>query len=549
LNVAMCECGFDLGKAKTRHSSCHDSKLIVQAEEQVNSELLPAVVALAADLESLKQKKICKVENSVSSACAIALQRLRVSEALERVGSPNQTLLSTRILLQNLLCLDSDEARKLSGQVLAELDAAGMRSFGGSADIDLTPMVTFTDCMKILGTGEQFTKRIIEGGILRAQEGRNKRRSATCLDDLNKLLLQLEEAFLGNSIKSMKDCRLGAEKSWVGTNANFGLAAILDRTAAIRSYKLESGIKGMTFSLPIRPGKQFAGYVDVKELANRAKCHAENIRFLVKIGFFQGVIQHGTKYFIDKEEAKKFCNEFVFAGVLAKSIDENPTNFAEKLRHWGITPASGPDVDGGLTYLFRRCDTQAIDLKSVARTKRYATRTGRKKASHVAPTMPGLSLSDVSKGLSCSVGECIQLLDAGYLEREPSPLRRVFVSSKSFDEYRSELESPQWVNVDDAAAEMLETANEFRRRWVMTGLIESRNLILKRQVSRRDLVAVKRLKRNYVIGSEAGRLLGSHRTHMSNQARIGFATEGTLLGVKESLRIYRRDALPATNED
>jgi hypothetical protein len=79
----------------------------------------------------------------------------------------------------------------------------------------------------------------------------------------------------------------------------------------------------------------------------------------------------------------------------------------------------------------------------------------------------------------------------------------------------------------------------FRHRWVQTGVVRERDLMIVRQISKHDLAKVVEFKKGFVTRPDLSHTLGGGRTHVSNRIRTGqMSAEGTLLCGSSKLWIH-----------
>jgi endonuclease III-like uncharacterized protein len=86
-----------------------------------------------------------------------------------------------------------------------------------------------------------------------------------------------------------------------------------------------------------------------------------------------------TQRFVSPEELARFKAKYILPSEIAELFQTNVTNIAERIKHLGIKPISGPTIDNGLVYVFERKDIISINKQQLDKVQGYQTRTGRQK--------------------------------------------------------------------------------------------------------------------------------------------------------------------------
>lgn len=102
------------------------------------------------------------------------------------------------------------------------------------------------------------------------------------------------------------------------------------------------------------------GSVPIAEAARRIKANEETTYQLVALGIL-GFTSSGTaKYLtVGLEQIESFRVNYVFSSEIAAEIGMSSKQLVAKLKGVGISPISGPTVDGGRRYLYERDDALA----------------------------------------------------------------------------------------------------------------------------------------------------------------------------------------------
>jgi hypothetical protein len=122
-------------------------------------------------------------------------------------------------------------------------------------------------------------------------------------------------------------------------------------------------------------------YVTLTDAARQAGMYPDAMRRAAKAGLIIAKrVRCPDGYYRDAFailDWQHFASTYVFSGELAREAQDDPRRFSDKLKDEGIKPASGPGIDGGLVYIFKRTDVENLDLKRIAKKRGYRTSCGR----------------------------------------------------------------------------------------------------------------------------------------------------------------------------
>lgn len=123
-------------------------------------------------------------------------------------------------------------------------------------------------------------------------------------------------------------------------------------------------------------------YVTLADAARELQIYPDALRRAGKAGLISAKrVRCPDGYYRDSfglSDWEKFTRTYVFGGELARLAGDDPRRFSEKIRDEGIEPVSGPGIDGGLVFIFKRHDVEKLDLKRVAEKRGYRTNCGRR---------------------------------------------------------------------------------------------------------------------------------------------------------------------------
>ena len=285
-------------------------------------------------------------------------------------------------------------------------------------------------------------------------------------------------------------------------------------------YRLGTGLASLQIESVAEPATSLSGCT-LRDLATQSEVHPEYIRFLCHVGFLPWTRGRYNSMLISYSDAERFIKTYAFVGPLARSLGHNPTDLAAKLESLGIMPVSGPSLDGGLCYLFRLDDLCGVQIESLDSMESYPTRAGRKPKELSPRSLQGVPYTTAATQLKIKLGMIVRLVGNGVLVQAPGRSREKRIDIESLRRLEQDLADPSYLSELDAMARLGETRSQLMRRWVDTGVMRVRNLILVRQYRSSEVEHVAELKLRYELTSDLARDAEVIRTHFVNQARIG----------------------------
>lgn len=217
------------------------------------------------------------------------------------------------------------------------------------------------------------------------------------------------------------------------------------------------------------------GY-SVAAVATRLGIYSDAIYRLMRTGLLVPDVRSSLKSArFSQDVIDSFSARYVFVKEVASRLGVNHTNLADRLRSLGIEPVSGPGIDSGLIYLFRRSDLDGIDAKLLAPQVPYRSTAGRKPKSSTVEETATLRSAQVSQRIGVSVQNLRHLERGGTLMpmNRRSPRKRY--SLEAVDRFLGEYDqNPDLMCADDAAAAMRLKRGVFIKRYLNSGLIPHR---------------------------------------------------------------------------
>ncbi|MCY0856651.1 hypothetical protein [Cupriavidus sp. D39] len=321
------------------------------------------------------------------------------------------------------------------------------------------------------------------------------------------------------------------------------LMSIVDGKEASAGYDLSLGISSIRSIEVARsgPASPMVGEIGIEEAADILNSYPEAVRSLARVGW----IEHRNRdcfnrkrFVADRADVEGFSRRYALAGEIAKSAGTNVTNTAERLMALGVHAVAGPKIDGCLVYVFERASVDRIDLAALHELKGYPTSTGRRSALDPAKDDTSeMTLAEAAKLLGVNVQLAKRLVIKGHLQEIDNQSRQVYVTARSVKRFKKKLEDPNLVPVEDAAAELGMGSWPFEISYVQPGLVYVHDLAVSRRVQRSDIATLCNLREYFLTAEEAGRLLGTHRSHLPNLERRG-EIKSMMFGKRRHIKFY-----------
>ncbi len=290
---------------------------------------------------------------------------------------------------------------------------------------------------------------------------------------------------------------------------------------------------------------QHKNYFSIAEVAKLCDVNYENIRFVIKIGILKRVASNLTKgmaIYIDKHTAKNFNNEFIFGGCIAKKLGLNNTTISEKIMSLGIQPISGPMIDGGLTYLFRRDDINNIDLNEIKKITDYPTKSGRIKNQNKTLYPELIPPSEAGKMLKVSTQTVVYISKKGFLDSIFIQGKKSKITLKSVQKILRIENDNSLISIKSACLQAKQGDSTFFANWIESGFIEYIDSGLNKFISRDSLTKVMDFKSRYISSVEAAEIIGHHRSFLPNLEKRGLIKHKKILkNRKYSIKFYDRE--------
>ncbi len=141
-----------------------------------------------------------------------------------------------------------------------------------------------------------------------------------------------------------------------GRGSETGLSGLLFDSGEVRRFSSEEAVKRRGDRLTLR------------EVAKLLTTKHEEVALLIKrrLLFAEEAAEgRGGTWAITQAEIDRFTSEYMNVGQIAEIFCTSSKGISKRLIDAGVEPVSGPTVDGGLIYFFRKGDIEALDLAAI----------------------------------------------------------------------------------------------------------------------------------------------------------------------------------------
>lgn len=551
IDFLTCKCEYDLNKVKLKTIDPVHVEYIEQLFIHKDQKMLNRLSSLYDELKAFYYY----LETTVAPD---HLTKLTVMSLVDTNGLADEVcklviklakLKGThpRLSLVCFLSSKSDETKNLTKLILEKIK----RNY---VYINKTLTLNFEtidlkEAASILGVSMHIVKLLISENILSAQRKTPNAKWMVNVKSLNSLLIELSKG------KKPKDNFISLSNYFrtpnvVGTISGI-ISQILSGSMKYSKMDLETGILSIKIKMNVHKEKHDS-YLTVADVANLCSVNYENIRFAIHSGVILRInpnLTKGNAIYVDKKIAQNFNEKYVFAGALAKQFT-NTANFTDKLIASGAHPVSGPQIDGGLAYLFKRKDVDKLDLNKVAKLKNSKSKSGRQKQSGIIIDNDSITLAKIKEKLNLTSNEVIILIKEGLLIKIDDNQRNVNVTFESYKKIFGIINDSSLITLEAARRQTKESTSQFSLRWIESGFIEFVDISIERYISIKQLNKIIQFKKNFVTSDEAGKITRTHRTHMLNLEKMGLINVAKKFKTRKmQVNFYsRKDVLQLINK-
>jgi hypothetical protein len=234
------------------------------------------------------------------------------------------------------------------------------------------------------------------------------------------------------------------------------------------------------------------------------------IYFLIKKGVILCNRKQDNRGFcrlITQEQIEEFRSTYMLPTAMAVTLGTSSANISKLLMMNGITPISGPGVDGGRQFVFRKADIEAIDPAEMVLAAR---RTSRIK-SHKKLSL--ISSKQAAETLGITVKVLYKIVRNGVLSTYRSNLThgesKDCFSLFAVNRLRNlNIDYTRLISISAAARMFGQLHIRFSKEWVQPGCLQVKHRIDKQYLLIDDVQDFVRLREKTVTTGEAAKILG-----------------------------------------
>jgi predicted site-specific integrase-resolvase len=273
----------------------------------------------------------------------------------------------------------------------------------------------------------------------------------------------------------------------------------------------------------------------IPEAAKLMGLSSQGAYFLAKKGIIvtqPSIGDNRPHLLVTRKTTEQFNHKYISSARLSKEVKLGPYYLTKLLRERGVEAESGPTVDGGIQYVFKKSDLVVVNVLEGALPK---SRTICRPENHETSL---IDITQTVKILGLTQKQIQRLITNGILTPNMYRVPKKDQSPKYlFNRFKIEKLSHESVNLTElilisVAAKMLHTASSsFRRKWIRTGKIKvidlesipARHYLLREDVQRviKTIKTAKEEKTKFLNSRQAASLLGVNYTTVHKMEKAG----------------------------
>lgn len=262
-------------------------------------------------------------------------------------------------------------------------------------------------------------------------------------------------------------------------------------------------------------------HLTTEEVAIRLGVYPEAVRSACSRSFMQAGVKKGAhgRMLIQVTAVDHFSENFAFIGQLATELGLPRTTLSAKLLHIGVTPISGPDLDGGLITIYRRSDINCQVQKTLLNLAHYKSNSGRKPAGSDSFTgEKSTSSTDAARALGVVLHDLKHLERQGYLTRARNFKAGRHFTSSSVATAKALFE--EMLPLKNFADRLGMTPQTFSRRYIQSNFLEHIRIGSKTLVSAGCIHRLQKHRELFISFCEADEILSVSTGHTANLVRM-----------------------------
>jgi predicted site-specific integrase-resolvase len=218
-----------------------------------------------------------------------------------------------------------------------------------------------------------------------------------------------------------------------------------------------------------------SGLLTMADTAIELGMDAYLVSFLINKGLLRAADSRRarSKGLITAQEIERFSLTYTTLGTkLTRALNTTPVKIADLLLARGVWPVTGPNVDGGRSYVYKKADLASINLPELVAKVKDGPKAGQRLCHLIGPLVASVMLS-------ISEEELDNLVSGGKLRAltPPSPggkagAKKVFSRREVAEYKRRLLDGRDLVTVSEAAEILNRHPATLYERWVRPGRLK-----------------------------------------------------------------------------
>jgi hypothetical protein len=277
----------------------------------------------------------------------------------------------------------------------------------------------------------------------------------------------------------------------------------------------------------------------VSDVAKRLYTNSESIRFLIKTNWLQahkGTAKSSVQWSIDIDSIREFDQKYIFASAIAKQVNLPVRTISSRLRYHDISPVSGPEIDGGKTFLFSRKDIQSFDVSLL--NGNYKSPAGRKTKASKANEPTTISSTQLAKLLGTDVHDIRFIVKNNWIDASKNSQGHYRFLKSNADVLLDTITN-DFIDIEIARKHTEQTLQSFRRTWIISGFISAKKLGKRWLITRTNFQQILEIWKENRTSSNIASHLGRERHLCINLDKTRVIQPKIILGEKaRKIKLY-----------
>jgi hypothetical protein len=217
-----------------------------------------------------------------------------------------------------------------------------------------------------------------------------------------------------------------------------------------------------------------------------------------------------------REDIALFTSTYEIASKLSQRLGMSSGSLINLLATYSVRPISGPRVDGGIQYLFKRSDFYSIDLAAIASEYKTTYRPIHDKDKLFSLDQTA-DILRISKETIVHLIECGLLTPTSQYQQTDDQRAKYLFSGNVIESYKLQFgnrEPCKLVSVPRASQMLGESLGRFHDTWLRRSFIKTvqpKGKLCRKYVSLEDVKSLMKLKQTTFTEADAALLMGVNR--------------------------------------